>query len=116
MSARHEAASPEGGRDLSFFDPPAIDRLLGVVLELAAQVNEERYRRLALERVLAQRGVLDPVELEALGADRDFEEHARGELERAVERLFVPIVSDGHPLRPLRGLEPRERRGAGGGR
>jgi hypothetical protein len=112
MSAQpdHEAGVVAGGgtpdrvagHDLTFFDPPAIDRVLAMVMELAEQLNEERYRGLALEHALIRRGLMSAAELEALAGENGFVAAAREQLERAVAHLVEPIVADGHPWRPLR--------------
>lgn len=92
----------EPGSDLSFFDDPAVDRLLGMLMELAADLARERYRRLALERHLAERGVLDPGALDALADDPTFLAEARSAQRQAVDRLLAPWLRDGSPLHPLR--------------
>lgn len=97
----------EPGADLTFFDDPAIDRLLGMLMELAADLARERYRRLALERRLAERrlaerGLVDPEELDALADDPAFLADARSAEREAVERLLAPWLRDGSPLHPLR--------------
>jgi predicted ABC-class ATPase len=116
-SPEHEAGAVTGGgtpdpaadRDLTFFDPPAIDRVLAMVMELAKQLNEERYRRLALEHALIRGGVVSATELEAMTGDAGFAAEARDRLDRAVVKLVEPIVADGHPWRPLRGQAPDAR-------
>lgn len=91
--------------DLTFFQPVSLDRLLGMIMELAEQLNVECYRRMALEEVLRRRGILDLGEIDALASDRSLAEEARAELEANLSRLFQPILGYGHPLHPLR---PRE--------
>lgn len=64
----------------TFFSDPALDRAFGVVMALAAELWVTKDRLRALERRLAERGVLDPAELDqepaaaeaaALAAERD---------------------------------------------
>lgn len=64
----------------TFFADPAVDRLLGVVFSLAAEVHVLRDRLALLESLLADRGVVDTAMLDdaipegaleaRLGADR----------------------------------------------
>ncbi len=64
----------------TFFADPALDRVLGVVMALAAEVYVLRDRQGALERQLVERGALDLARLDAeptaaetaaMKADRD---------------------------------------------
>ncbi len=48
-----------------FFDDPAVDRLMGVVMALASEHYVMRDRVAALERQLAAAGHLDPARLDA---------------------------------------------------
>jgi hypothetical protein len=48
-----------------FFDDPAVDRLMGVVMALATEHYVLRDRVAALERQLAAAGQLDPARLDA---------------------------------------------------
>ena len=50
--------------DLTFFPDPNVDRVLGVVLELAAEVYVLRDRLRTVELALARRGGLDRDELD----------------------------------------------------
>lgn len=93
--------------DLTFFDPPSIDRVMGVILELAAQLNEERYRRIALEELLSRRGLFTESELESISEEEPIQLRARSSLQVAVHDILLPIISDGHPSRPLRNAKER---------
>jgi len=74
----------------TFFTDPALDRVLGVVMALAAEVYVLRDRQAALERTLAGRGLVDvaaldaeptPEEAAASSADRDaFVAHLMGSM------------------------------------
>ena len=55
----------------TFFEDPAIDRALGVIMALATEVYVMRDRQFALERLLATRGLLDAAELDAEPAAAD---------------------------------------------
>lgn len=76
-----EAASQFKPRpEQTFFPDPALDRAMGVVMALAAEVYVLRDRLFAMERLLAEQGTLDrarldaaptPAEAAAATADRD---------------------------------------------
>jgi hypothetical protein len=65
----------------AYFDPPALDRVLSLVLQLAEDLHVTRHRLRALEELLAAQGViaagaldrpaLDEAALARLDADRD---------------------------------------------
>ena len=64
----------------TFFPEPALDRAMGVIMALATEVYVMRDRQFALERQLAERGMLDVAQLDAepvaadaaaMAADRD---------------------------------------------
>ena len=48
----------------TFFADPAIDRLVGMVFSLTAEVHVLRDRMKLLEDALAQRGIVDPAALD----------------------------------------------------
>jgi hypothetical protein len=92
--------------DLTFFDDPDVDRAVGLVMELAAQLHVERQRRLALEQILERRGLVEPGEIESLAEDDDLLARARTELERSMRQLMRVMTEDGSPEAPIRD-EPR---------
>ena len=62
-----------------FFDDPALDRVFGVVMALATEVYVLRDRQRAIEKILANQGVID---LETLNAEPSDEERAASQLDR----------------------------------
>lgn len=92
--------------DITFFADPDVDRAVGLIMELAAQLHVERQRRIALEELLSHTGVLDPADLEALGEEDRSRERARTELERSMRQLMRVMTEDGGPEAPIRD-EPR---------
>ncbi|HIF59852.1 MAG TPA: hypothetical protein EYQ26_10260 [Rhodospirillales bacterium] len=62
-----------------FFDDPALDRAFGVVMALATEVYVLRDRQRAIEKVLANQGVID---LKTLNAEPSDEERATNQLDR----------------------------------
>ena len=73
-----------------FFDDPAIDRLMGVVMALATEHYVMRDRIAALERQLAAAGHIDPARLDALSAT----ESAADEADAAAftQALLEPLL------------------------
>ena len=79
--------------DLTFFPDPNIDRVLGVVMELAAEVYVLRDRLTTVERILEREGTLSVAELDAyLPSD---EERARRLAERdaLIARILAPMTA-----------------------
>ena len=74
----------------TFFADPALDRAFGVVMALAAELWVTRDRLRALERRLAERGLVDPSELDR---EPDAAETAAlaGERDAFVAHLFETI-------------------------
>jgi hypothetical protein len=79
--------------DLAFFPDPQVDRLLGVMLELAGEVYALRDRMQTLEQLLEQNGVFTADDV------RDFvpsaEERAARLADRdaLIARLLAPMTS-----------------------
>lgn len=88
--------------DVTFFDDPQLDTVVGLVFDLAAQLHIERQRRAALEALLLRSGTITPGELESLTADDEFLASTRAGLDRSLDRLMQIVVEDGPPQHPLR--------------
>lgn len=75
------ASAGSAGRkpEQTFFDDPAIDKLMGVVMALATELYVQKNRQAVLERALAEAGVVD---LDALAAEPSPEELAASAKER----------------------------------
>ncbi|MDT7935023.1 MAG: hypothetical protein RQ833_10550 [Sphingomonadaceae bacterium] len=57
------------GKRPDYFDDPAIDRVLSIVLALVAEVSVQRQRADTLERLLEARGLLARAEIEGFTPD-----------------------------------------------
>jgi hypothetical protein len=80
--------------DLTFFPDPNVDRVLGVVLELAAEVYVLRDRLQTLERVLEQSDSLsraDLVQYEPSETERAERLAARDAL---IARILAPMTAE----------------------
>lgn len=85
---------------------PDIDRLTGLLFELAAQLHVERTRRLALETALERAGTLAPGAIDALSGDTSLLSLSRAELEVSMRKLLRVLGDDPDPRAPLSGDIP----------
>lgn len=90
------AQTPEGGAPLAGSDPtyiqdPVLDTTVRMLVELAAQVWIERERRLALEALLVERGVLGADALEHFQPDAARQAAIRAERARFIEDVFKEL-------------------------
>lgn len=90
------AQTPEGGTPLAGADPvylenPVLDATVRMLVELSAQVWIERERRLSLEALLEQRGVLTREALESLRPDAELAALLREERARFIEDVFKEL-------------------------
>lgn len=85
---------------------PDIDRLTGLLFELAAQLHVERTHRLALETALERAGTLVPGAIDALSGDTSLLSLSRAELEASMRKLLRVLGDDPDPRTPLSGDIP----------
>jgi GAF domain-containing protein len=88
--------TPEGGAPLAGPDPvylenPVLDATVRMLVELAAQVWIERERRLALETLLAERGVLAAEAIEKFRPDAAQAAAFKAERARFIEDVFKEL-------------------------
>ncbi len=82
------------GKRPAYFDDPAIDRLLSIVMALAAEVSVNRERLDTIERLLDARGVLSRADIEAYAPDREAG-YERGLATRAfIARILRGVQQD----------------------
>ena len=89
-------------QDLTFFRNPDLDRAVGLIFELAAQVHVERHRRDALEQVLVDKKILARDDIEALATDANFGTMTQLELDLSLRQLMRVITENGDHTGPLR--------------
>jgi hypothetical protein len=75
----------------TFFADPAIDRLVGMVFSLTAEVHVMRDRMKLLEDALAQRGLLDPAALDAIIPERALEARIAAERTALVRHVLEAL-------------------------
>ncbi|MFW6197856.1 MAG: hypothetical protein ACOC5B_03240 [Myxococcota bacterium] len=86
--------------DIRFFGNRDIDTVVGVVMELAAQLHEERAHRIALQVALEEAGMLQPGAVEE--ASEVARDRIRAELDTAVAGLVRVMAESGPPEHPMR--------------
>jgi hypothetical protein len=76
----------------TYFPDPASDRILGVVFNLAAEVQVLRDRNRVLEQLLQAKGLLAPGDIEAYRGDEAFEESIAADRRDYVRHLLEPVL------------------------
>ena len=79
---------PEQG----FFPDPATDRLMGVLFNLAAEVQVLRDRNRVLENLLQAKGLLKAGDIEAYRGDDAFEQAMAADRRAYVRHLLEPVL------------------------
>jgi hypothetical protein len=80
--------------DLTFFRDPAVDRVLGVAMELAAEVYVLRDRLRRLERVLERQGTLQSAELEGYTPSAEERSQRLRERDELIARILAPMTAE----------------------
>jgi hypothetical protein len=93
--------------DLSFFPDPNVDRVLGVVLELAAEVYVLRDRVLTLERLLEQRGALSRQDIERYVPSAEERAQQLAERDALIARILAPMTAEADS--PTNSTDKKER-------
>ena len=75
----------------TFFADPAIDRLVGMVLALTAEVHVLRERTRLLEDALAKRGIVDPGALDVIVPDGALEARLAADRAALVRHVFESL-------------------------
>jgi hypothetical protein len=79
--------------DLTFFPDPNVDRVLGVVLELAAEVYVLRDRLRTVELALERRGALNRDELERYEPTEAERTQRLAERDALIARILAPMTA-----------------------
>ena len=80
--------------DLTFFPDPNVDRVLGVVMELAAEVYVLRDRLRTVELLLDQKGCLSRADLEAYELTAEERAARLAERDAFVATLLAPMTHE----------------------
>jgi len=84
------------------FGTPDPERLAGLVFELASQLHVERARRMALEAVLRDAGLVSEAAIEAAGATDATRADMGAALDKAMHGLMRVMTESSDPRTPLR--------------
>ncbi len=86
-------------QEQEFFEDPVVDRLMGVVMALAAEVYIIKDRERALEQVLADKGIIGSDAVRDLSRPPPLIQGISGEERDAfVSRIFESIVAGGEAM------------------
>jgi hypothetical protein len=80
--------------DLTFFPDPNVDRVLGVVMELAAEVYVLRDRLSTVELVLERGGTLARADLESYQPTPDERAQRLAERNALLARILAPMTAE----------------------
>jgi hypothetical protein len=80
--------------DLTFFPDPNVDRVLGVVMELAAEVYVLRDRLSTVERVLERKGTLDRADIELYQPTPEERALRLAERNALIARILAPMTAE----------------------
>jgi hypothetical protein len=78
----------------TFFNDPAIDRLVNVALALAAEVQILRDRQRAMESLLRRHGVVAPEQIEGWEPDEAERAAANAERDLFVRNVLGPLAEE----------------------
>jgi len=90
----------------TFFPDPAADRLMGVLFNLAAEVQVLRDRNRVLENLLESKGLLKAGDIDAFRGDDAFERALAADRREYVRNLLEPVLG-----RAASRNDPEARRG-----
>ena len=80
--------------DLTFFPDPNVDRVLGVVMELAAEVYVLRDRLHTVERLLERTGSITRADLDAYEPSADERAQRLAERDALIARILAPMTAE----------------------
>ena len=80
--------------DLTFFPDPNVDRVLAVVMELAAEMYVLRERVSTLERLLERSGTLLPSELDPYQPTDAERTQRLAERDALIARILAPMTAE----------------------
>jgi hypothetical protein len=100
MSEPRSQAMPSAAPEPAFFDNPAIDNLIAVVLELGSELWVQRERMRVLEKLLAQKGIVSAELIEQYQPTEAEMAQARIERDQFVGRLYGAFARVTVPATP----------------
>jgi hypothetical protein len=88
--------------EFTYFEDGQIDRVLGLVWQLAQEVHVSRQRLLALEALLASKDVVSAGELSAYVPDEQTQQNLTADGDLFMERLIRTIAEKDDHRAPMR--------------
>ncbi len=79
-------------KEQTFFNDPALDKMMGMVMALAAEVYILRDRNRALEEMLEQTGVLPTGALDNYQPDDERRQQLAAERDAFIARIMQPLL------------------------
>jgi hypothetical protein len=86
--------------DLTFFPDPNVDRILGVVMELAAEVYVLRERLQNVEALLERGGTLSRADLESYAPTDQERAQRLAERDALIARMLAPMTAESNSPAP----------------
>lgn len=93
--------------EVHYFSDPQVDRAVGMIWQLAAELHVTTQRCRALEALLARKGVLESGELDAFTPTADEQALLESSRDEVMRRLLRVLTEDGPREHPLRHESPR---------
>ncbi len=87
------AEKEQAGRPV-YLDDPRLDKMLGTILELAAELYVVKDRQRVTEELLRRRGLLDPAEIDNFEPDVAWIARMHQERDALIARLLRDILAD----------------------
>jgi hypothetical protein len=88
--------------DRSYFSHPDLDRVVGLVMQLAADLHATRIRCRVLEQLLVRQGILAAGAVDAFEPDEQEARELEEARDAALSRLLRIMTEDGPSAHPLR--------------
>ena len=88
------------GKRPTFFDDPAIDQLMAIVMAMSAEMSVVYDRVDTIERLLDKKGTLSRDDIEAFRPDQDVEDERNVRRNEYIARLFRIIREERETLTP----------------
>lgn len=85
---------------MTFFHDPAVDRVLGVVMELAGELYVARDRLRTLEILLQQRGTLSVADLDSYRPSPEEHSQRLAERDAFIQRILRPMTAQAESPTP----------------
>lgn len=89
-------------REVHYFADPQLDRAVGLIVQLAAELHVTTQRLHALEQILVEGGALASGVVDAFEPNAQQREHLETLRDGAMERILRVLTEDGPAEHPLR--------------